>query len=244
MGAVAVWAVLEAFRRLDRRVFAYYLMHDYAFTASRNGAYPPALEARLAAFLARLGAALDSGADEVLVVGHSSGVHLAVSLVADAIRAGLPDPRPALALLSLGQAVPMASFLPGAGRLRADLALLAASAELTWVDVSAPGDGCSFALCDPVAVTGVAPENQRWPLVLSAAFSQTLSAARWAALRRRFFRLHFQYLCAFDNLPGRRGDYDYFRITAGPMTLARRFRNRGPSASRITRAVNPYRSLS
>jgi hypothetical protein len=123
----------------------------------------------------------------------------------------------------------MAAFLPRAERLRGDLHRLADSPALTWVDVSAPGDGCSFALCDPVAVSGVAPEGKRWPLVLSAAFSQTLSPARWRALKRRYFRLHFQYLCAFD----RPGDYDYFRITAGPVTLAERYAGRPPSKSRI-----------
>jgi len=137
----------------------------------------------------------------------------------------------------LGQVVPMVSFLPRAGRLRADLAYLAAHEGLTWVDVSAPGDGCSFALCDPVAVSGVAPAGQRWPLVISAAFTQTLSPARWQALRWRFFRLHFQYLCAFD----RPKDYDYFQITTGPISLAQRFAGRPPSASRITRALSKYR---
>jgi hypothetical protein len=94
-----------------------------------------------------------------------------------------------------------------------------------------------------VAVTGVAPAGKRWPLVLSAAFSQTLTPARWRALRWRFFRLHFQYLCAFDNLPGRADDYDYFRITAGPMTLARRFAGRAPSKSRIEHAVSGHRTM-
>ena len=236
--ALAAWAVLEGFRRIDRRLFVYYLMHDYAFTAVARGAYPAALESRLLAFRARARAALDSGVDEVLVVGHSSGVHLGVSLLADLIREGVQG-GPALGFLSLGQAVPMVSYLPGAGRLRGDLAYLSTRQELTWVDVTAPGDGCSFALCDPVAVSGVAPPGQVWPLVISAAFSQTLSPERWEALRRRFFRLHFQYLCAFD----RPGDYDYFRITAGPVTLAERFRGRKPSASRIVTALSPYRDV-
>lgn len=238
-GVLAGWLVLRGFRALDRRVYAYYLMHDYAFTAALQGANPQVLEARMAEFRARIRAALERDLDEVLVVGHSSGVHLAVSVLADLIREGLPARRPALGFLSLGQVVPMVSFLPNAGRLRGDLAYLSAREELTWVDVSAPGDGCSFALCDPVAVSGVAPEGQRWPLVISAAFSQTLSPERWQALRRRYFRLHFQYLCAFD----RPGDYDYFRITAGPLTLAERFRGRKPSASRITQALSPHRSV-
>ncbi len=238
LAAGMVWAVLEGFRRLDRRLFVYYLMHDYAFTAMARGAWPVALEERLAQFRARLRAALATGVDEVLVVGHSSGVHLAVSVLAGLIREGMPR-GPALGFLSLGQVVPMASFLPGAARLRGDLRYLSASEELTWVDVTAPGDGCTFALCDPVAVSGVAPEGQRWPLVISAAFSLTLSAERWRALRWRFFRLHFQYLCAFD----RPGDYDYFRITAGPVTLAERFRGRRPSAGRIDRALSPFRDV-
>jgi hypothetical protein len=238
VAALAAYGVLEAFRRMDRRLFVYYLLHDYAFTGIGGGAYPAGLEERLARFRGRLRAALASGVDEVLLVGHSSGVHLAVSVLADLLREGAGK-GPALGFLSLGQAVPMASFLPGARRLRADLAYLSQRDELTWVDVSAPGDGCSFALCDPVAVTGVAPEGQRWPLVISAAFSQTLSPERWAALKRRFFRLHFQYICAFDRPQG----YDYFRITAGPMTLADRFRGRSHSAGRITRPLSPHRDM-
>ncbi|MDM7931935.1 hypothetical protein [Tabrizicola sp.] len=239
LAAFAVWAVLEGFRRIDRRLFVYYLIHDYAFTAKDRGAYPAVLTARLAEFRARLRQALDSGVDEVLVVGHSSGVHLGVSVLADLIREGLPENAPALGFLSLGQAVPMVSFLPAASKLRGDLAFLSQCKDVTWVDVSAPGDGCSFALCDPVAVSGVATDGQRWPLVISAAFSKTLSPARWRALKRRFFRLHFQYLCAFDQP----GDYDYFRITAGPVTLADRFRGRKPSSSRITAALSPHRSV-
>lgn len=239
VGPALAWLILRLFRRWDNKVFAYYLMHDYAYTAQDHGANPPELEARMAAFRQQIAAALESDVDEVLVVGHSSGAHLGVSILADLLRAGGAAPRPALAFLTLGQVVPMVSFLPQARRLRADLAFLAASDRLTWVDVTAPGDGCAFALCDPVAVTGVAPPDKRWPLVISAAFTQTLSPARWKELRWRFFRLHFQYLCAFD----RPGDYDYFQITAGPRTLADRYRSRPASKSRIETPLSGYRTI-
>ncbi len=229
--------VLRWFRARDNRFFAYYLMHDYAHSALLKGAYPPELEARLAVFADAVAAALQEPLDEVLVVGHSSGAHLGVSVLADVIRAGrVPADGPQLAFLSLGQVVPMLSFLPDAQRLRTDLQYLSETDALTWVDVTAPGDGCSFALCDPVSVTGVARPGKRWPLVLSAAFTQTLSPARWKALRWRLFRLHFQYMCAFD----RPGDYDYFAITAGPVTLADRYRGRAPSKSRMDRAVSGH----
>ena len=237
---LVVTVILRWFKSLDHKVFAYYLMHDYAFSAQLNGANPPALEERMKVFADLIAKALNSDVDEVLVVGHSSGAHLAVSIIADLLRDGrVPDKGPALAFLSLGQVVPMVSFLRKARRLRGDLARLSGSDKITWVDVTAPGDGCCFALCDPVAVSGVSPPDKRWPLVISAAFTQTLSPERWKALRWRFFRLHFQYLCAFD----RPGDYDYFQITAGPRLLRDRFAGRGPSNSRIDVPVSKYTSV-
>ncbi|MEM9351335.1 MAG: hypothetical protein AAGA47_13835, partial [Pseudomonadota bacterium] len=219
-------AVLMWFRSKDAKLFAYYLMHDYAYSAQYGGANPPELEVRMSEFGDMIAAALEENIDEVLVVGHSSGAHLAVSILADLIRQGrVPEGGPDLSFLSLGQVVPMVSFLPKAFRLRADLQFLSERDELTWVDVTAPGDGCAFALCDPVAVSGVATPAKKWPLVFSAAFTQTLSEERWDELKRRYFRLHFQYLCAFD----RPKDYDYFQITAGPLTLGARYADRKPS---------------
>ncbi|MCI2393095.1 hypothetical protein [Aliiroseovarius sediminis] len=233
--------LLGWFRKIDHRLYVYYLMHDYAYSARSKGANPPELEARIALFSDQIAEALCSDVDEVLVVGHSSGAHLAVSILADLLRAGrVPKDGPALAFLSLGQVVPMVSFLPDAHRLRRDLQDMSVQSRIAWVDVTAPGDGCAFALCDPVAVSGVAQDSgKNWPLVVSAAFSKTLSPARWKELRWRFFRLHFQYLCAFDQP----GDYDYFQITAGPLTLADRYRDRRPSASRIETPVSKYTSM-
>jgi hypothetical protein len=244
LAGVVLWAgiavtVLRWFQKRDGKLFAYYLMHDYAYSARYRGANPQELESRMADFAKIIGEALQEDWDEVLVVGHSSGAHLAVSILSDLIRAGrVPDRGPALSFLSLGQVVPMVSFLRDAHRLRADLQYLSARSELTWVDVTAPGDGCAFALCDPVSVSGVAPNDKRWPLVFSAQFTKSLSPARWQELRWRFFRLHFQYLCAFDAPL----DYDYFQITAGPVTLGTRYRDRPPSASRIDHAVSKYTS--
>jgi acetyl esterase/lipase len=194
----------------------------------------------MAQFADLIADALQEPVEEVLIVGHSSGAHLAVSVLADLLRdRRVPAKGPALAFLSLGQVVPMVSFLPDAQRLRRDLQYLSETEALCWVDVTAPGDGCAFALCDPVSVSGVARTGKRWPLVLSAAFTQTLSPARWKALRWRFFRLHFQYLCAFD----RPDHYDYFAITAGPQRLADRYHGRAASKSRIDRAISGHVSV-
>ena len=240
LGVCVTIASLRWFKRIDNKLFAYYLMHDYAFSARWNGANPAALETRMAEFADTIAKALTTDVDEVLVVGHSSGSHLAVTILADVLRDNrVPSQGATLGFLSLGQVVPMMSFLPDAHKLRRDLAYLSTQDRVAWVDVTAPGDGCAFALCDPVGVSGVATKASKWPLVFSAAFTQTLQPETWKALRWRFFRLHFQYLCAFDNPR----DYDYFQITAGPQSLVDRFRGRPASKSRITAAASKHTSM-
>ncbi|MFN4098649.1 MAG: lipase family protein [Pararhodobacter sp.] len=240
LAAAALAAVLVLFRRLDAKLFAYYLLYDFAQVAAHRGGYGAALQARLDGFVDEVAAALTEGHDEVLVVGHSSGAALAVSLAAAVERRGLPEGgAPPLALLTLGQAIPMQAFLPEAKGLRADLQQLAASRAVTWVDVTAQGDGVCFWLTDPPAVCGVVPADRTGPLVFSAAFSQTVSREKWKKIRRQFFRLHIQYLAAFE----RPRDYDYFQITAGPVLLADRYRNRAPSPQVERRVFSPHRSV-
>ena len=234
LGFVPVFvAVLWGFRQQDSRFFAYYLMHDYAWTCRYDGAYAPELAARIDAFTEKVKSELARDWDEVLVVGHSSGAILAVSALAAIDK---PPARPVLSLLTLGEVIPMMSFLPNAQVLRGDLHTMAKRDDVFWLDVTAPGDPCSFALTDPVAVSGVKPRYQKGPLVISAAFRQSLSDDRWRALRWRFFRMHFQYLCAFD----KPGPYDYFRVTAGPLTLRERFQNVPASPSRIDEVASKH----
>jgi len=238
VGAATLTALMVWFKRIDRRFLGYYLLHDYAFSAQYSGANPPELDVRMRVFADDISAALASDCDEVLLVGHSSGAHIGVMVLADLLRTnGGREAGPKLGFLTLGQVVPMVSFLPRADRLRRDLAFLSQQSCLTWVDVSAPGDGGSFALCDPVSVSGADPAQiRRWPLVLSAAFTQSLSAEKLGAMRWNFFKRHFQYLNAFD----RPKEYDYFQITAGPVSLEERFKGCMPSPSRIETPLCKY----
>ena len=229
LGLGVIPPILQGFRKIDGRFFVHYLLLDFAFTAKHRGRNPPELESRLDEFVDLIAAALrDESLDEVLVVGHSSGVHLGVTVLARVIRAGHAGAHQKLAFLSLGHAVPMQSYLPEAQDLREDLRYLSQRDELFWLDVTAPGDGCCYALCDPVSCSGAAPASgKRWPLMISAAFTQSLTPQTYRKYKRRYFRLHFQYLCAFDAPK----DYDYFLITAGPLALADRYKGRKPSAS-------------
>ena len=68
-------------------------MQDYAHTARHGGAYDPDLSIRLDAFGHSIEQALRDGCNEVLVVGHSSGAHLGVSVLARLQRAGIVTPQ-------------------------------------------------------------------------------------------------------------------------------------------------------
>ena len=240
LGFVAGWLCLRGFLAIDHKTFVHYLMHDFAFTSGEYGRWPDALQARIATFAERICEVRDAGeADEVLIVGHSSGAQIGVAALAQHLSSSSSSRTVPIGLLTLGQVIPMVSFLPSATDLRTDLRDLSGRSDLTWIDISAPGDGGCFALTDPVAASGVAPHDrqQYWPKVISAAYGKTMSAAWRKQTRRQFFRRHFQYLCAFD-YPG---DFDYFAITAGPKTLSARFAGRGSSASMITRPLSGYR---
>ncbi|NOR64117.1 MAG: hypothetical protein GQ535_16725 [Rhodobacteraceae bacterium] len=236
LGSLLLWATLWAFKRIDRKIYAYYLLYVYAFSAWHAGGYPPALRARMAEFKARIAAALTEDNDEVLIVGHSVGAHLGVELLAEMERDGMLKGDTPIGMLSLGEVVPMISYLPAARGLRRSLHALGKGTRVFWLDVTAPGDGGCFALCDPAAVSGVGTG----PKVLSAAFSQTLKPETYAARKRSFFKLHFQYLCAFDQP----GAYDYFAITAGPQTLETRFGAQPSSPSKRTQCFSKYTDMS
>lgn len=229
VAAIAAWLVLRATRRWDGATLVYYLMADFGFTADHAEGAAPEMEARIDAFAARIAAALDEpDVDETLLVGHSSGAAYAVSAAARALSRAAPSAR--LSLLTLGQTIPMLSFLPGAARLREELGAVAADPRIEWIDVSTPADGACYALADPVAVSGVAAAG---PKVLSAKFWDALTEDARAAIKGRWFRIHIQYFFAFDDPAA----FDYFAITAGPRRLGERFAERRPSPQRIERPL-------
>ncbi|MEM6661566.1 MAG: hypothetical protein AAF666_05235, partial [Pseudomonadota bacterium] len=225
-------------RAFEEQMMIYFMVNDLGYSAKEAGKYPDPLSERLDEFADSIGAALKSrDYDEVLVVGHSSGAQLAASALARCVRRHGYDGNTHLGLMTLGQSIAMTSFLPHADELRADLAELADDARIFWLDVTAPGDGACFALTDPAATCrqiGRAPETMN-PLVISAAFKQTMDPVQLRQYRWRLLRMHFQYLCAFSKPES----YDYFQITAGPRSLASRFAGRECSPSMVAEPISP-----
>jgi hypothetical protein len=227
-GAPALLALVWLLaRRAQAKVQMAWLMRSASVILQQARGHLPTLEARLDDFASRLiDLAEMPDVDEVLVVGHSSGAMLAVSVMARALarEPALLEKRAAVALLTLGHCVPVLSYQPEATRFRSELARMRQAPQLTWVDFTAPPDGCCFALMDPteVCLDGL-PEGAKdlgaGPKRLSPRFAQAFSPAGYRSVRRDKYRCHFQYLMATE-LPAA---YDYFSVTAGPIRLVDRF---------------------
>ncbi|MGB0507845.1 MAG: hypothetical protein ACPGGK_16790, partial [Pikeienuella sp.] len=229
LAVIAFLGVFRLTRYIDEWTFVYYLMCDFGFTASHSEGEAPEIEDRIDRFADRIYQDwLLRDCDELLVVGHSSGSSHAASAVARLIALGA-DGRsgPHISFLTIGQTIPMLSFLPGAQRIRDELQVLGQSEAIDWIDVSTPADAISYWLTDSVSVSGQRANGAKRvnPRVYSAKFWTAISPEMEATLRRRYFRIHFQYLCAFD----RPDDYDFFRITAGPLKLAQYYEDRRES---------------
>lgn len=169
------------------------------------------------------------GVDEILVVGHSYGAALAIAIAARALD-DMPEEAPPLSLLTLGQTIMWLAWLPEAQAMRDEIAAVAESDGVDWIDISAPPDGACFALVDPYTAIGDRNTERTNPKLLNAKFHEITPAAEFDKSSRNWMRLHFQYIMA----AAKRADYDYFAITAGPQTLAERFAHR-PSVRDFTR---------
>jgi len=154
----------------------------------------------------------DEAIDEVLLVGHSQGTLHAIRTAARVLER---DPafgrgRSRFSLLTLGQPFAVYTPLPDDANFKRDLARVAASDALAWLDETSPGDPVSSCAVDPL--NGILVEGRLWPVRKSPRFHLLLTKANFRRIKLKPLDFHFQYVMAGDVL----GAYDYFRITAGP----------------------------
>jgi hypothetical protein len=228
LAAAGFAAVIALAWWLERFFSLGWLLRTYAFVLEYSLGKVPELEVLVARFGERIARyAEGSDDDEILVVGHSVGANVAVSVLARALAI---DPQLAgrsrtVGLLTLGGSIPMQGLLPWAEAFRGELAQLAANADLPWVDISAPQDLASFALLNPVAVSGVTIEGAAppRPLVVSGVFKEMLTPETYATASWDMFRMHFQYLMAGEKEKAN----CYFAVTTDGAAFRARF---GPAA--------------
>ena len=207
----------------ERKTYLLYLCDDCASTYQFVNRRRPDWEERLETFAGYVvDAVRQSDADEVVIVGHSSGSFLAVEVLD---RALTRDPElgrhgPKVALLTVGGNLPIVGFHRQAQWFRDRLRRLAVAPDIAWVDYQSRHDVMNFWPFDPIAGHGIVlgPERRN-PQVVAISFRDLWAPGDFSGRRWRFFRAHFQFLMANERLGAA---YDYYLICCGPFDLATR----------------------
>lgn len=223
VGIAGFAAVLGIGFWMERAFSLGWLLRTYALVLEYGLGRIPELDARLDRFAEHIARYIEaSDDDEIVIVGHSVGANLAVSVLA---RAAVSNPNlwrhKPVNLLTLGGTVPMLGLMPTAGIFREELRVLALSPELPWVDISAFEDAASFPLVNPLTASGIAAGQEAGPRpqLLCGAFKEKLMPKTYYRAVWNLFRMHFQYLMASErDLPN-----DYLSITTGRLSFRDRF---------------------
>ena len=206
----------------EAKTYMIYLLQDMASTLQYGRRERPDVEQRLDTFANCVVETACAGkADEIILIGHSSGSFLAVDVLTRAL-----DRDPELGrrgarvmLLTVGANLPIVGFQAAAGWFRKRIAQLATETSIAWVDYQSRRDIMNFFAFDPVVGHRIDVGLRRTnPKVVHVQFRDIVSPRKFAWLCWHFFSLHFQFLRANE----RPAAYDYFMIVSGPFPLATR----------------------
>lgn len=225
LGIAVAAALVAAIWPFFDRLYVWHLLHDWVFNWQHGNGVRRDYEERVDRFAAHLAdLARTSDADEILVLGHSSGSIMAVETVARALALD-PDlgrVGPELSLLTVGSCLPLVAFNPRAETCRRDLARIMTSEAVHWVEYQAPQDLLNSAAFNPMRDLdlGIAEAACANPAIRSSRFRDITTEATYRTMLKSPFRMHFQFLMANE----KPGDYDYILMALGPTRLADRVR--------------------
>jgi hypothetical protein len=207
----------------EPRTYLLYLCDDTVSTYQFAHRQRPDWEQRMEAFAGYVVEAVGaSEADEVVIVGHSSGSFLAIDVLDRALQRDPDLGRrvPRVALLTIGANLPIVGFHTQAQWFRDRIARLAVTGDVSWIDFQSRHDIMNFWPFDPVAGHGIALRSERCnPLVVPVNFRDLWKAEGMTRRRWSFFRAHFQFLYANERAGAA---YDYYMICCGPLDLRTR----------------------
>jgi hypothetical protein len=243
LGTAAGFAVAAAVARLARphygRWYVWHLMHDWLFNWEHGNGRRADYDARVDRFAEHLRHVVrTSEADEIVVVGHSSGAGMAAETVARALERdpALGRSGPDLALLTIGTSLPASAMGSRARAIHADLVRIMREPDVLWVDYQAPQDWLNAAGFNPLRMLplNLAETECRNPVIRSPRFREITSDQTYRTMIRSPFRMHFQFMMAND----RPGEYDFVMMALGPMRLSERIRD-PEAAVRLVTPVAP-----
>ena len=206
----------------ENQTYLLYLLSDTIWTWEFSHRERPEWDERIdrfAEYLVRI--ARSSEAEEIVVVGHSSGSFLGAEILARALKLdpALGRHGPRIVLLTIGGNFPIVGFHAVSQDFREHLRLLAAEPSIDWIDCQSRKDVMNFYPFDPIAGHGIdVGTSRRNPMIVPVRFREIIKPEHYNLFRWKFFRVHFQFVMA-NELPHA---YDFFMIVCGPIPLIER----------------------
>jgi pimeloyl-ACP methyl ester carboxylesterase len=224
LAATALFVALlgTALKYTENQTYLLYLLCDTIWTWEFSHRQRPEWDERIDRFAQYLvDVARKSDAEEIVVVGHSSGSFLGTEIVARALKLdpSLGQHGPRIVLLTLGGNYPIVGFHKVSQDFRDHLRQLAVEPSIDWIECQARKDVMNFFQFDPVAGHGIdVGAARRNPTILAVRFREIIKPEHYNLFRWKFFRVHFQFVMA-NELPHA---YDFFMIVCGPIPLRER----------------------
>ena len=197
-------------------------MSDTIWTWQFSHRQRPEWDARIDRFARHLvKVANGSDAQEIVIVGHSSGSFLGVDILARALEIDPDIGRhgPRMVLLTIGGNFPIIGFHAVSQDFRDHLRRLAIEPSIDWIDCQSRKDVMNFFPFDPIAGHGIdAGAARRNPTIVPVRFRDIIKPEHYNIFRWKFFRVHFQFVMANE----KPHPYDFFMIVCGPVPLVER----------------------
>jgi pimeloyl-ACP methyl ester carboxylesterase len=191
------------------------LFDDWIFARDYIRNSNPIIAERLDNLAREISVAADSsGADEILVMGHSLGAVLAVDLLDRALKLNrsLGTKGSPIIFVSIGSSILKIGLHRAAVRFRTAVKRVAEAPGIVWGDCQARVDIMNFYNVDPMAEMSL--PSKPGPFIRLVEFNRMLGPEMYRRIRFRFYRLHSQFISGND----KRASYDYFMLVCGPVS--------------------------
>jgi len=166
-----LWTVLKY---TENATYVLYLLCDTIWTWEFSHRERPEWDQRIDRFAQHLvKVARSTDAEEIVIVGHSSGSFLSTEMLARALKLdpALGRHGPRIVLLTIGGNFPIVGFHAVSKQFREHLRTLAVEPSIDWIDCQARKDVMNFYQFDPIAGHGIdAGSARRNPRVVAVRF--------------------------------------------------------------------------
>jgi hypothetical protein len=220
--ALFVAALGTLLKYTENLTYLLYLLSDTIWTWEFSHRKRPEWDARIDRFAQYLvDVARGGDAEEIVVVGHSSGSFLGAEILARALKLdpALGRHGPRIVLLTIGGNFPIVGFHAASKDFRDHLRELSIEPSIDWIDCQSRKDVMNFYPFDPIAGHGIdVGAAKRNPTIVPVRFREIIKPEHYNLWRWKFFRVHFQFVMANE----RPHAYDFFMIVCGPIPLRER----------------------